>query len=120
MQHTHDFITLCNDARSRVKELSPEEVDSALKANTIDYIIDVRESDEYQQGHLPQAHHLSKGWIEAKIHHLVKNKDSVIVLYCGGGNRSLLAADNLLKMDYTNLYSMSGGFKGWVGAGKTT
>lgn len=113
MQHSSDFINLCNDAKTRVKEISATEVAQNLTNKQIDFLIDVREADEFQAGHIPQAHHLSKGWIEAKIHQLVPDKNATIVLYCGGGNRSILAADNLQKMGYKNIRSMQGGYKAW-------
>lgn len=118
MQHSHEFIALCSEVKTRVRETSPDEVEKSLNAGKVDYLIDVRDADEYQAGHLPKAHHLSKGWIEAKIHQLVDNKNANIVLYCGGGNRSVLAADNLQKMGYKNILSMTSGFKGWVAQGK--
>ena len=114
MQHSHDFINFCQDARTRVPEVTVLEVVQMLQDNTLPCLIDVREAEEYAVGHLPQAHHLSKGWIEAKIHHLVPHKETKVVLYCGGGNRSLLAADNLKKMGYRNVFSMQGGYRGWV------
>ena len=118
MQHSDDFNALCDDAKQRIEEITVEEAEQRLKNGSIDYLIDVREQDEYANGHIPSAVHLSKGWIEAKIHHCVTDKNCEILLYCGGGNRSALAADNLQKMGYKKVYSMSGGYKAWVQAGK--
>ena len=120
MKHSVEFVALCDEVKTRVMEVSVDDVESLLKAGKVDCLIDVRDADEFQTGHIPNAHHLSKGWIEAKILHLAENKDVNIVLYCGGGNRSALAADNLQKMGYTNVVSMRGGFKGWSAQGKPT
>ncbi|WP_367607818.1 rhodanese-like domain-containing protein [Legionella sp. W05-934-2] len=114
MQHSKEFIALCEDVKKRIKELNVDEVKQGLKKNRFDYLIDVRDADEFEAGHIPDALHLSKGWCEAKIHHHVNQKDASIVLYCGGGNRSALVADNLQKMGYTQVFSMIGGYKAWV------
>jgi len=81
------------------------------------YLVDTREESEWQRGHLPGAIHLSKGTIERDIEQQIPEKNAPIVLYCGGGFRSALAADNLQKMGYTQVESMDGGYKGWTGAG---
>lgn len=114
MQHANDFVVLCEDAKTRIKEISTDELEALQQADKIDYLIDVREADEYHYGHMPNAHHISKGWIEAQIHKLVDHKERTVVLYCGGGNRSALAADNLQKMGYKNILSLRGGYKGWL------
>jgi rhodanese-related sulfurtransferase len=114
MQHSKEFIELCDEATKSINEISIDEVEQRLKNQTLDYLIDVRDSDEYANGHIENAIHLSKGWCEAKIHHHVDDKNASIVLYCGGGNRSALAALNLQKMGYANVYSMIGGYKAWV------
>lgn len=114
MQHSDEFKALCAKAQEKVKELTVAQTKQMLENSAIDYLIDVREQDEYSAGHIENAIHISKGWIEAKIHHHVPAKDKAIVLYCGSGNRSLLAAENLQKMGYANVYSMSGGYKGWL------
>ena len=75
-------------------------------------------TEEFDVARIPGAIHLSKGWIEAKVHNHVADKNKQIILYCGGGHRSLLAGDNLQKMGYTNVYSMHGGIKDWARAGK--
>ena len=83
-------------------------------------LVDVREESEWAQGHLPGAMHLGKGIIERDIEQHVPDTNAKIVLYCGGGFRSALTADNLQKMGYTNVESMDGGWKGWIGAGLPT
>jgi len=118
LQHSAGFNALCEDAKSRIQELSADEAEKLLAQDTTVQLLDVRDRDEWEQGHLPNATFLSKGWIEAKIEKMVPDKTTTIVLYCGGGNRSALAADNLQKMGYQNVYSMMGGIKGWVQQGK--
>jgi rhodanese-related sulfurtransferase len=117
MKHSSAFEQLCNDARSRVRELSVEEVKEKLAAGDKFYFIDVREDHEWNQGHAHAAQHLGRGIIERDIEKSVPDKASEIVLYCGGGFRSALAADNLQKMGYQNVYSMAGGIKAWREAG---
>lgn len=119
MQHSDEFNALCDDAKTRIKEITIDDVCTTLQSPDETYLIDVRDQDEYERGHLPGANFLSKGWIEAKIHHLVNNKNAHIILYCGGGNRSALAADNLQKMGYTHVLSMKGGFKAWMAEGRS-
>src|SRR5688572_6677767 len=106
LSHPSEFMKLCNDARTRVKEISTDEVKNLLDQKESFYLIDVRDRDEFDQGYITQAIPLSKSWIEAKIHNVTTEKDPLIVLYCGGGNRSILAADNLQKMGYKNVKSM--------------
>ncbi len=89
-----------------------------INEKQVDYIIDVRDHDEFAQGHIPSAVHLSKGWIEAKINQVVPSKDKTVILYCGGGNRSALAAENLVKMVTTHIYSLQGVYKGGWGINK--
>lgn len=113
MKHTSQFAALCDDARSRVAEITRDEM-MANKANGDQFIlIDVREKEEWDNGHLPDAIHLSKGVIEVKIAKQITDLSTPLVLYCGGGNRSLLAGDNLQKMGYTSVKSLIGGFRGW-------
>ena len=113
MKHSPEFTKLCQDAARRVDEIEPAQVNDLLQQDNCPVIIDVREQAEFTRSHLPKAKHLSRGIIEIHIHKLA-NKDTPIILYCGGGNRSLLAGDNLLKMGYSNVQSMTGGFRGWV------
>jgi len=118
LSHPPEFIALCNDAKQRVDEISTDQVKTMIDNKDAFYLIDVRDREEFEQGHLAQAQFLSKGWVEAKIHEFIKDKNETIVLYCGGGNRSILAADNLKKMGYQNILSMSGGIKKWIREGK--
>ena len=118
LNHSAEFEALCDDAKTRIREVSVDEV-AAMQAGGEDfYLIDVRDGDEFAQGSIEGAVHLSKGWVEAKIHTVVADKDARVVLYCGGGNRSALVADNLQKMGYSDVLSMVGGIKGWVKSGK--
>lgn len=114
MQHSTAFKQLCDEYRSQINEIDNTTVKQWLVAKKPFVLIDVREADEFAAGHLDNAVHLSKGWLEAKIHNTVSTPETTIVLYCGGGNRSVLAAYNLQKMGYCNVYSMVGGYKNWV------
>ena len=113
MQHSNDFNTLCDQVKQQIQEITASEMRTILATSNHIHLIDVRDQDEFAAGHIEGATHLSKGWIEAKIHHIVNQKDDKVILYCGGGNRSALAADNLQKMGYTHVYSLIGGYKGW-------
>lgn len=113
MDHNKGFIALVEDARSRVQETDVNVVKEMLDANEMFHLIDVREESEWARDHLPQAHHLSKGLIESKIELMIPDKEAHIILYCGGGYRSVLAADNLKKMGYAHVISMDGGYRGW-------
>src|SRR5262245_20806421 len=106
VQHNPRFLQVVNDARSRVKECTVEDVKARLEAGDRFVLIDVREESEYTRDHLPGALHLGKGVIERDIETKVPDTRAPIVLYCGGGFRSALAADNLQKMGYTNVISM--------------
>lgn len=112
-QHSPAFLALVNDARTRVKQFAIEEFCERLQQGERFILIDTREESEWAKGHLPGAHHLSKGVIEREIETAIPQKDAPIVLYCGGGFRSALTADNLQKMGYTNVTSMDGGWRGW-------
>lgn len=115
MEHSAGFLKLAEDARGRIRELSVEETRPRLAAGT--RLIDVREDNEWQSGHAAGAEHLGRGIIERDIEKSIPDKDSELILYCGGGYRSALAADNLQRMGYTNVYSMAGGWKAWKDAG---
>lgn len=114
LNHSPAFEALCDDARTRVSEISIDAVEKLLASQEKFSLIDVRDAGEFESYRIEQAMHLSKGWIEAKIHTITDNKNDLLILYCGGGNRSLLAADNLQKMGYQNVKSMTGGIKAWV------
>ena len=117
MAHAAKFLVLVNDAKKRVKETNVADVKRRMDAGERFVLVDVREESEWAQGHLPGAIHLGKGIIERDVEQRVPDAGAKIILYCGGGFRSALAADNLQKMGYSNVESMDGGWKGWIGAG---
>jgi rhodanese-related sulfurtransferase len=117
MKHNARFLALVNDAKLRVRETDVAEVKKRLDAGEKLLIVDVREDNEWAAGHIPGAIHLGKGIIERDVETAVPDLSKEIILYCGGGFRSALAADNLRKMGYANPVSMDGGWRGWVGAG---
>ena len=117
MQHGEGFLGLVQDAKQRIKEEDFRETKKKLDAGEKIILIDTREDAEWARGHIPGAVHLGKGIIERDIEKTVPNKDAAVVLYCGGGFRSALAADNLQKMGYRNVISMDGGWRGWTEAG---
>ena len=116
MKHTAAFEQICEDARSRVREITVAEVQTKLAAGESFHFIDVREDHEWQADHAAGASHLGRGILERDIAN-VAAPDEEIVLYCGGGYRSALAGDNLQKMGYTNVLSMAGGIRAWREAG---
>lgn len=116
-QHSPQFVKLVQQAKQNIREYSVQEVKQKLDAGEPFHLIDVREESEWARAHLPQAKHLSKGIIERDIEKTISDPDAQIVLYCGGGSRSALAADNLRRMGYRNAISMDGGFRGWREAG---
>lgn len=120
MKHAPGFMKLVNDAKARIRETNVQEVKKRLDAGENFTLIDVREESEWAKGHLPGAIHMCKGIIERDIENAVPHKATSIVLYCGGGYRSALVADNLQKMGYTNVISMDGGWRGWTDAGFPT
>jgi rhodanese-related sulfurtransferase len=120
MQHAPAFLALVNDAKSRVKETNVAEVKKRMDAGEKLTLIDTREDNEWNKGHIAGAVHLGKGIIERDIEGLVPNKAQEIILYCGGGFRSALAADALKKMGYTSAVSMDGGWRGWTEQGFPT
>jgi rhodanese-related sulfurtransferase len=117
MQHAQGFLKLVNDAKTRIKETDVQAVKKQMDAGEKFVLVDTREDGEWARGHLPGAIHLCKGVIERDIENAVPDKGAKVVLYCGGGFRSALAADNLQKMGYTNVISMDGGWRVWVEAG---
>lgn len=119
-QHSPGFLAIVSDAKSRVKETDVPTVMRRLAAGETFTLIDVREESEYAAGHAQGAIHLGKGVIERDIEKVVPDQGAPLVLYCGGGFRSALAADNIQKMGYTNVLSMDGGWSGWVAAGGPT
>ena len=117
MKHTEGFLKIVDDAKSRIKEVTVAETQKRLAANPNAKLIDVREDNEWQAAHAKGAEHLGKGIIERDIETTVPDKSTELILYCGGGYRSALAADVLQKMGYTNVWSMAGGWKAWKEAG---
>lgn len=117
MQHSTGFLALVQDAKSRIRETNVHEVKQWIDAGEKFHLVDVREGEEWSRGHLPGAVHLCKGIIERDAEKKFPEKDAKLILYCGGGFRSALAADNLQKMGYTNVISMDGGWRGWNEAG---
>jgi rhodanese-related sulfurtransferase len=120
MAHSSQFLKLVQDAKKNVKETNVADVKRRSDAGEKFLLVDVREDNEWAKGHLPGAVHLGKGIIERDIEQRVPDTSAKVILYCGGGFRSALAAENLQKMGYTNVESMDGGWKGWVEAGLPT
>ena len=117
MKHSVGFLKIVDDAKTRVREITVEETRQRLLSGVPLRLIDVREDHEWEAGHAAGAEHLSKGIIERDIEQLVPDKETELILYCGGGYRSALAADTLQRMDYKNVYSLAGGWKAWKEAG---
>ncbi len=117
MAHSPQFLKLVQDAKQRVKETNVPDVKRRIDAGEKMLLVDVREDNEWAKGHLPAAVHLGRGVIERDIEQRVPDPATKLVLYCGGGYRSALVADNLQKMGYTNVESMDGGWRGWTEAG---
>jgi rhodanese-related sulfurtransferase len=118
--HPEGFLKLVKEAKTRIKEEDFRDIKKKLDAGEPMTIIDTREDNEWARGHIPNAVHLGKGVIERDIEKAIPDKDTTLVLYCGGGYRSALAADNLQKMGYRNVISMDGGWRGWTEAGFPT
>lgn len=112
-QHPPRFLKIVDDARTRIRETDVDEVKKRMDRGDKFLLVDVREESEYAKDHLPGAIHLGKGVIERDIEGRVSDLNTEMILYCGGGFRSALAADNLKKMGYTNALSMDGGIRGW-------
>ena len=112
-QHPPRFLKIVDDARSRIRETNVDEVKKRIDRGDKFFLVDVREESEYAKDHLPGAIHLGKGVIERDIEERVPELNREMILYCGGGFRSALAADNLQKMGYTNVISMDGGIRSW-------
>jgi rhodanese-related sulfurtransferase len=112
-QHSPRFLQIVEDARKRVRETTIEDVKARMDRGEKFLLVDVREESEFAKDHLPGAIHLGKGIIERDIEERVPDLNAPLILYCGGGFRSALTADNLQKMGYTNVISMDGGVRGW-------
>lgn len=115
--HSDRFVTLVDDAKTRIDEITPDEVREKQKNDEDFILLDVREQDEWETARIAGAEYLGKGVIERDIEEEYPDTDQEIVLYCGGGYRSALAADNLQKMGYRNVKSLAGGFRSWTEAG---
>ena len=120
MVHSPQFLKLVSEAKTRVKETNVADVQRRLDAGEKFTLIDVREDTEWANGHIPGAIHMGRGVIERDIEQAIPETGRKLVLYCGGGFRSALVADNLQKMGYTNVESMDGGWMGWLAAGLPT
>jgi rhodanese-related sulfurtransferase len=120
MKHSPQFLKLVSEAKTRVKETNVVDVMRRMESGEKFLLLDVREDNEWANGHLPGAVHMGRGIIERDIETRVPETATKVILYCGGGFRSALAADNLQKMGYTNVESMDGGWRGWVEAGLPT
>ena len=118
--HSKRFLTIVNDAKKKITETNVQEVNDRLERGDEFYLVDVREESEWKKGHITKAIYIGKGVIERDIEKNIDNTEAEIILYCGGGFRSALAADNLQKMGYSNVSSMDGGYSGWVKAGYST
>ena len=117
MKHSEGFLNIVNDARSRINEVTVEKARERLAENGAARLIDVREDSEWEAGHAASAEHLGKGIIERDIEAKVPDKETELILYCGGGYRSALAVDALQKMGYRNVHSMAGGWRAWKESG---
>jgi len=111
--HPPKFLAIVDDAKKRVRECTVDDVKQRMDRGEKFVLVDVREDSEWAADHLPGAIHLGKGVIERDVEKTVPDTSTEVVLYCGGGFRSALAADNLQKMGYTNVISMDGGVRGW-------
>lgn len=120
MKHSPQFLKLVNEAKPRIKETNIADVKKRMDSGEKFLLVDVREDHEWANGHLPGAVHMSRGLIERDIEVKVPESSTKMILYCGGGFRSALVADNLQKMGYSNVESMDGGWRGWLEAGLPT
>lgn len=120
MAHAPQFLRLVNEAKKKIKETNVPDVKRRIDAGEKLLLVDVREDNEWANGHIPGAVHLGRGVIERDIEQRVPDTGTKLILYCGGGFRSALVADNLQKMGYHNVESMDGGWRGWLEAGLPT
>ena len=118
--HSSRFLKIVNDVKEGITETNVQEVNDRRDRGDDFYLVDVREESEWDKGHITNAIYIGKGVIERDIEKKIDNTEAEIILYCGGGFRSALAADNLQKMGYSNVSSMDGGYSGWVKAGYPT
>ena len=118
MKHSDEFLSVVNEARSRIREVSVDETIRRMQHGA--QLIDVREDNEWEAAHADGARHMGRGIIERDIVQTFPDKTTELILYCGGGYRSALAADMLQKMGYLNVFSVAGGWKAWKGSGAPT
>ena len=111
--HSESFLKLVKESQTRIREITIDKLNEIITTKNKLNIIDVREKDEWEKGFIPSAIYLSKGILERDIEKIIPDKNAFVVLYCGGGYRSALAADNLQKMGYTNIHSLIGGYSAW-------
>ena len=114
------YQDLVADAKKQVTEISPTDAEQKAKSSSDVVIVDVREKDEFDEAHIPDAVHMSRGLIELEVEEKFPDRNTTIICHCGGGGRSALAAESLQKMGYKNVRSMAGGFKAWKAAGLPT
>lgn len=120
MNHSPRFLQLVDDALTRIQEIDAATLLERIERRHPFHLVDVREAAEFAAGHLPGARHLSKGILERDIERVIPDTDAEIVLYCGGGFRSALAADALQRMGYRRVHSLAGGWRGWTDHGLPT
>ncbi|MCR4294114.1 MAG: rhodanese-like domain-containing protein [Elusimicrobia bacterium] len=120
MSHSPEFLKIVDDAKSRVKQTDVAAVLARVKKGEKLLLVDTREDNEWDKGRIAGAIHLGKGVIERDVEATIPDKNAEIILYCGGGFRSALSADNLQRMGYTNVISMDGGWRSWTEAGGPT
>ena len=120
MEHSEGFLRLVDEAKSRIREVTAEEAQARVSSGGRARLIDVREDNEWEAGHAQGAEHMGRGIIERDIEQKAPDKEAELILYCGGGYRSALAADSLQRMGYRNVLSMAGGWKAWKEAGLPT
>jgi rhodanese-related sulfurtransferase len=117
MAHGPGFVKLCEDAKARIAEVTVAQVKAKLVRGDAFELVDVREESEWAAGHIRGARYLGRGILERDVEEAIPDRDREIVLYCGGGFRSALSADNLQKMGYRRVYSMAGGIREWKSSG---
>ncbi|GAC1352567.1 MAG: rhodanese-like domain-containing protein [Polyangiales bacterium] len=117
MDHSPRFLKLINDAKTRIREITIAEVKAKQKRGERLELVDVREDTEWSAGHIKGARHLGRGVLERDVEKAIPEMDQEIILYCAGGFRSVLAADNLRAMGYTRVFSMVGGYREWMASG---
>jgi rhodanese-related sulfurtransferase len=120
MDHSPRFLALVNDVNARVREITTLDLRSKLASGEPFELVDVREDGEWARGHIRGARHLGRGVLERDIETAIPDTNTEVVLYCGGGYRSALAADSLRQMGYTRVLSMAGGYREWLAEGGAT